>query len=161
MKAPHRAAFTHTFACNIEVITIRVNAAGASGFVIRRGSLANWNVQLIHSWIYIQACRPTLFKKSMKRFHVAWWAYSFPLTFLALASVEYAKEVKGHIAPAMTLVLLILCVPVFLGLMLLTALNSNNILREYDPILSSLNELRKTATKPEIAVDKWDKETWN
>lgn len=90
----------------------------------------------------------------MKRFHVAWWAYSFPLTFLALASVEYAKEVKGHIAPAMTLVLLILCVPVFLGLMLLTALNSNNILREYDPILSSLNELRKTATKPEIAVDK-------
>lgn len=41
MKATHRAAFTHTFACNIEVINIRVNAAGASGFVIRRGSLAN------------------------------------------------------------------------------------------------------------------------
>lgn len=90
----------------------------------------------------------------MKRFNVAWWAYSFPLTFLALASVEYAKEVKGHIAPGMSLVLLMLCVPVFLGLMLLTALNSNRLLHEYDPILSSLNELRKTAPRPEIKVDK-------
>ncbi|KAE8686379.1 Aspartic proteinase A2 [Hibiscus syriacus] len=29
-------------------------------------------------------CSPFLFKKSMRKFNVAWWAYSFPLTFIAL-----------------------------------------------------------------------------
>ncbi|CAE5962436.1 unnamed protein product [Arabidopsis arenosa] len=37
-------------------------------------------------------CRPNLLKKSIKRFNVAWWAYSFPITFLALDSVQYAQE---------------------------------------------------------------------
>ncbi|KAF3335552.1 S-type anion channel SLAH1-like protein [Carex littledalei] len=36
--------------------------------------------------------RPTLFKRSMRKFSVAWWAYSFPLTVLALAATEYAQE---------------------------------------------------------------------
>ncbi|CAK7351427.1 unnamed protein product [Dovyalis caffra] len=51
------------------------------------------------------ACRPALFKKSLRKFNVAWWAYSFTLTFLALVSAEYAKEIKGHIASGLMLVL--------------------------------------------------------
>ncbi|KAG1347056.1 S-type anion channel SLAH1 [Cocos nucifera] len=38
--------------------------------------------------------RPALFRRSMRRFNVAWWAYSFPLTVLALAATEYAQEVS-------------------------------------------------------------------
>nr|VDD08912.1 unnamed protein product [Brassica oleracea] len=49
-------------------------------------------------------CRPTLLKKSIKRFNVAWWAYSFPITFLALDSVHYAQEVKDHVASALMLI---------------------------------------------------------
>ncbi|XP_031372026.1 S-type anion channel SLAH1-like isoform X2 [Punica granatum] len=81
------------------------------------------------------ACRPALFKKSMRKFNVAWWAYSFPLTFLALASAEYAQEVKGTMASVLMLVLSALSFLVFLGLMLLTVLNTHRILREDDPIL--------------------------
>ncbi|KAM6572634.1 hypothetical protein CsatA_016714 [Cannabis sativa] len=52
--------------------------------------------------------RPTLFKKSMRKFNVAWWAYSFPLTLLALAATEYGEEVKSGISDALMLVLLVL-----------------------------------------------------
>ncbi|QCD87957.1 S-type anion channel SLAH1-like [Vigna unguiculata] len=61
--------------------------------------------------------RPMLFKKSMKKFNVAWWAYSFPLTALALASVEYAHEVKGIMAH--TIMFLLSAVSVFVSLLLL------------------------------------------
>lgn len=50
--------------------------------------------------------RPTLLKRSMRRFNVAWWAYSFPLTLLALASTEHAQEVKGDNKPVLMLSLL-------------------------------------------------------
>ncbi|KAL8197914.1 hypothetical protein R6Q57_030072 [Mikania cordata] len=40
------------------------------------------------------ASRPKLFKKSVKEFSVAWWAFSYPLTFLALASTSYAQNVN-------------------------------------------------------------------
>ncbi|KAF5945204.1 hypothetical protein HYC85_015432 [Camellia sinensis] len=73
----------------------------------------------------LEACRPALFKKSMRRFNVAWWAYSFPLTFLALATVEYAKQVKGIVAPVLMLMLSVLSLLVFLSLMVFTALNTN------------------------------------
>ncbi|GAB4830834.1 hypothetical protein Ancab_004862 [Ancistrocladus abbreviatus] len=84
----------------------------------------------------LQACRPNLFKKSMRKFNVARWAYSFPLTFLALAAAQYAQEVKGHIAPILLIVLSALSVLVFLGLMLFTMLNVTKLLLENDPILS-------------------------
>ncbi|KAI3948880.1 hypothetical protein MKX01_022294 [Papaver californicum] len=58
-------------------------------------------------------CRPTLFKKSMKKFSVAWWAYSYPLTVLAMASMEYAREVKGGVPEALMFTLLGLSVLVF------------------------------------------------
>ncbi|KAK9267392.1 hypothetical protein L1049_009817 [Liquidambar formosana] len=91
------------------------------------------------------ACRPALFKKSMRQFNVAWWAYSFSLTFLALASTEYAKEVKGRIAPVLMLLLSVLYVLVFLGLMVFTALNFNKLLQEKDPFFSFTNEIRAKA----------------
>ncbi|XP_019450410.1 PREDICTED: S-type anion channel SLAH4-like [Lupinus angustifolius] len=69
--------------------------------------------------------RPLLFKKSMKKFSVAWWAYSFPLTALALASSEYALEVEGLMAHAIMLVLSTLSVLVSLLLIVFTALNTS------------------------------------
>ncbi|KAH9744814.1 S-type anion channel SLAH1 [Citrus sinensis] len=69
--------------------------------------------------------RPALFRKSMKKFSVTWWAYSFPITVLALASAEYAQEVKSGNAQAMMLVLSALSVLVSLALMVFTAINTN------------------------------------
>ncbi|RWR97353.1 S-type anion channel SLAH1-like protein [Cinnamomum micranthum f. kanehirae] len=80
--------------------------------------------------------RPALFKRSMQRFHVAWWAYSFPLSVLALASIEYAQEVKGRIAHALMLVLLAFSVLVSLGMVVFTAINSGHLLPNDDTILS-------------------------
>ncbi|XP_019170418.1 PREDICTED: S-type anion channel SLAH4-like [Ipomoea nil] len=74
-------------------------------------------------------CRPTLFKKSMRRFNIAWWAYSFPLTFLALASAHYARQVKSMAASALMLLLSALSIIVFVCLLLFTALNANSLLR--------------------------------
>lgn len=64
----------------------------------------------------------------MKKFHVAWWAYSFPLTVLALAAIEYAEEVKGGIAHALMIVLSALSVFVCVVLIVITALHSNMLL---------------------------------
>ncbi|XP_010038597.2 S-type anion channel SLAH1 [Eucalyptus grandis] len=77
--------------------------------------------------------RPMLFKKSMRKYDVAWWAYSFPLTALALASVEYAREVKGGFAHGLMLVLSTLSVLVSLLLMVLTAANTNVLLSAKPP----------------------------
>ncbi|KAK6919338.1 Transporter protein SLAC1/Mae1/ Ssu1/TehA [Dillenia turbinata] len=68
--------------------------------------------------------RPTLFKKSMRKYSVAWWAYSFPLSVLALASAKYAQEVKGGVAHGIMLGLSALSVLVSLVLMVFTALNN-------------------------------------
>ncbi|KAJ4730058.1 S-type anion channel like [Melia azedarach] len=80
--------------------------------------------------------RPNLFRKAMKKFSLAWWAYSFPLTVLALASAEYAQEVKGGIAHAMMLVLSALSVLVSLLLMVFTAFNTNISALEGLPVSS-------------------------
>lgn len=56
---------------------------------------------------------------------MAWWAYSFPLTVLALAATEYAQVVNGGVAHALMLMLSILSVLVSLLLMVVTALNTN------------------------------------
>ncbi|KAG2397353.1 hypothetical protein LR48_Vigan08g128300 [Vigna angularis] len=66
--------------------------------------------------------RPMLFKKSMKKFNVTWWAYSFPLTALALASVEYAHEVKGIMAHTIMFLLSSVSVLVSLILLLITVI---------------------------------------
>lgn len=86
--------------------------------------------------VILQVSRPTLFKKSMRKFNIAWWAYSFPLTMLALAAAEYAQEVKGHAAAALMLIISGLSLLVFIGLLLFTLLNAAKLLCENDPILS-------------------------
>ncbi|KAL3581794.1 hypothetical protein D5086_016126 [Populus alba] len=68
-------------------------------------------------------CRPNLFKRSMRRFSVVWWAYSFPLTVVALASRDYAEEVR-RIANALMLLLSELAILASLSLSVLTVLNS-------------------------------------
>ncbi|KAF8647196.1 hypothetical protein HU200_065459 [Digitaria exilis] len=77
--------------------------------------------------------RPSLFKRSMRRFSVAWWAYSFPLTVLALASGEYAQAVRGAAANALMLALAVLSVAVTLALMLFSALRTADLLPQDDP----------------------------
>ncbi|KAL5778124.1 hypothetical protein ACOSP7_011050 [Xanthoceras sorbifolium] len=85
-------------------------------------------------------CRPTLFKRSMRRFNVAWWAYSFPLTVLALAATEYAQEVKGAIvADLMMLLLSALSVLVFLCLTVFTLLNTKMLLPDHSDSIATLD----------------------
>ncbi|XP_028764912.1 S-type anion channel SLAH4-like [Neltuma alba] len=86
-------------------------------------------------------CRPMLFRRSMRRFNVAWWAYSFPVTVLAIAATEYAYEVKGMIANSLTLILSALSVLVSFALTLFTLLNSKMLLPDNDPIASLLLHL--------------------
>lgn len=71
----------------------------------------------------------------MKRFSIAWWTYSFPMTFLALASAEYAQVVKGAVPPGLVLTVTVLSELVFLCLMVYTALNVGMLLHEDEPIL--------------------------
>lgn len=64
----------------------------------------------------------------MKKFNVVWWAYSYPLTVLALASTEYAQEMKSSVAHLLMLILSALSVLVSFVLMVYTALNTNILL---------------------------------
>ncbi|KAF5202518.1 S-type anion channel slah1 [Thalictrum thalictroides] len=74
----------------------------------------------------------------MRRFDVAWWAYSFPLTVLAMASTEYAQEVKDNVAHGLMLVLLALSVLTFKSLIAFTAINTNRLLSDDDPMLDPI-----------------------
>ncbi|XP_006645707.2 S-type anion channel SLAH1-like, partial [Oryza brachyantha] len=82
--------------------------------------------------------RPALFRRAMRRFSVAWWAYSFPLTVLALAAAEYAQEVREAAASALMLALAVLSVAVTLALMVFTALRTNDLLPHDDPFSALL-----------------------
>ncbi|XP_042030550.1 S-type anion channel SLAH1-like [Salvia splendens] len=81
-------------------------------------------------------CRPAYFKKSIKKFSVAWWAYSFPVSFVAVASTQYAEEVKGVAAGGLMLLLSSLSLLVFVAMLILTALNTDRLLRQNDSSLS-------------------------
>ncbi|XP_027333563.1 S-type anion channel SLAH4-like [Abrus precatorius] len=83
-----------------------------------------------------QACRPALFKNSMKKLNATWWVYSFPLTFLGLACAEYAQEVKASMASWLMLVICMVSVLVFIGLMLITVLKIERLLHKNAPIMS-------------------------
>ncbi|OWM83404.1 S-type anion channel SLAH4-like [Punica granatum] len=95
------------------------------------------------------ACRPSLFKKCMRRFNVAWWAYSFTLTFLALASTEYAKEMKGignSTGSIISLMLSALSILIFLCLILLTVLKFDKLLHRNDPSNVSFSNGRRSGS---------------
>ncbi|KAI3698145.1 hypothetical protein L6452_31257 [Arctium lappa] len=79
------------------------------------------------------ASRPVLFKKSVKRFSVEWWAFSFPLTFLALASIAYAQQVKDVAAEILALVLSVTSVLVFFSLLVCSILKIHSLVHK--PIL--------------------------
>ncbi|KAK7348417.1 hypothetical protein VNO80_22973 [Phaseolus coccineus] len=83
-----------------------------------------------------QACRPAMFKKSMKRFNVTWWLYSFPLTFLGLACAQYAEDVKSDMASWLMLVICMVSVLIFIGLMIVTVLKIEMLLNKNSPIIS-------------------------
>nr|CAD1823690.1 unnamed protein product [Ananas comosus var. bracteatus] len=79
--------------------------------------------------------RPTLFWRSMRTFSLAWWAYSFPLTVLALAAEKYAQEVKGGVPNAIMLVLSLVSALVTVALILFSAFNPALLLPHRDPFL--------------------------
>ncbi|GJV05247.1 S-type anion channel SLAH1-like protein [Tanacetum coccineum] len=85
------------------------------------------------------ASRPVLFKKSVKRFTVAWWAFSFPLSFLAIASTAYAQEAQGVVAIGLALVLSLVSVLVFVFLLVCSTLKMDTLLR--NPILIFSSEI--------------------
>ncbi|KAL8223722.1 hypothetical protein R6Q57_019197 [Mikania cordata] len=92
------------------------------------GTFDSSSKMLFHLSIFIflsLVSRPILFKKSMEKFNMVWWAYSYPLTLLALASIEYAQETKTHVAHLLMIVLSGLSVFVSFILMVYTALNTN------------------------------------
>nr|CAD1823445.1 unnamed protein product [Ananas comosus var. bracteatus] len=79
--------------------------------------------------------RPTLFWRSMRTFSLAWWAYSFPLTVLALAAEKYAQEVKGGVPNAIMVVLSLVSALVTVALILFSAFNPALLLPHRDPFL--------------------------
>ncbi|KAG8377865.1 hypothetical protein BUALT_Bualt08G0077900 [Buddleja alternifolia] len=91
-------------------------------------------------------CRPALFKKAMKRFNIAWWAYSYPITMLALAATRYAQEVKGGVPHAIRLSLSALSVLVLLCLLVFTAFNPRLLLPDDDPTLVTTTTLPTNAS---------------
>lgn len=70
-------------------------------------------------------CRPTLFRESMRKYNVVWWAYSFPITVIAIASTKYAQEVKRREAHILMLSLSALSLAVSLLLLVTTAITAN------------------------------------
>lgn len=87
----------------------------------------------------------------MRRFNVAWWAYSFPLTILAHAATRYAQEVKANVANLLMLVLSVLSVIVTLALIAFTAIKTNDILPQDDPFDSSSVLPTRTTTHAELS----------
>lgn len=77
----------------------------------------------------------------MKKFSVAWWAYSFPLTALTLASAQYAHEVKGIMAHVIMSVLSLISVLVCLVLMIVSALNIRMPLKAHKHITKQTNDI--------------------
>ncbi|XP_047339830.1 S-type anion channel SLAH4-like [Impatiens glandulifera] len=76
--------------------------------------------------------RPAIFMKSMKKFDVTWWAYSFPLTVLAIAASEYAQEVKSAPAHLLMSILFIISLSASVLLLIFTVLKTNTMfLRPY------------------------------
>ncbi|XP_074373434.1 S-type anion channel SLAH1-like [Apium graveolens] len=88
--------------------------------------------------------RPNLFKKSMRKFNVAWWAYSYPITILALSSAEYAHEVKSFIAYMLMMILSACSVLLILVLMIFSAINADLVFRPCEEIIPTTSPASST-----------------
>ncbi|KAK9077350.1 hypothetical protein SSX86_005687 [Deinandra increscens subsp. villosa] len=97
--------------------------------------------------------RPNLFKNSMKKFNVVWWAYSYPLTVLALASTEYAQDTKSSFAHLLMLLLSVISVMVSVVLMIYTALNLLPQDDACDPTITTLVPTDLSSTSFDMGLD--------
>ncbi|KAK1405438.1 hypothetical protein POM88_005043 [Heracleum sosnowskyi] len=114
--------------CNLFVLFWDAPSMASLAWISISGSYDNSSKMLFFLSLFLfmsLVCRPKLFKKSMRRFNVAWWAYSFPITVLALSSTEYAQEVKSSIAHLLMVILSAISVLVTLVLMVFTAINTD------------------------------------
>ncbi|KAK8947530.1 S-type anion channel SLAH1 [Platanthera guangdongensis] len=92
----------------------------------------------------VQVSRPKLFKRSIRKFDIAWWAYSFPLTVLALAATEYTQNVKLWLPNVLMVVLTLISVTVTIMLLVFTAIRPNSMLPDNDPFQSPATESRSS-----------------
>ncbi|XP_058722730.1 uncharacterized protein LOC131594577 [Vicia villosa] len=81
-----------------------------------------------------------------KKFSVAWWVFSFPLTVLATASAQYAHEVNGIMAIVMMLILALISVLVCLALIIISALNIRVPLNAHKHISKQTNNIAAILT---------------
>ncbi|KAI4319856.1 hypothetical protein MLD38_033406 [Melastoma candidum] len=94
------------------------------------GSFDNASKMLFYLSLFLLTSlisRPALFRKSMKKFSLAWWAYSFPLTVLALASAQYTGTVEGLPSRVLKHALSSISIIVFIVLTVLTGINNNSL----------------------------------
>uniref|UniRef100_A0A0D9WEI1 C4-dicarboxylate transporter/malic acid transport protein n=1 Tax=Leersia perrieri TaxID=77586 RepID=A0A0D9WEI1_9ORYZ len=78
------------------------------------------------------ATRSALFRRAMRPFSVAWWAFPFPLTMLAVTAIEYAREVGGHAAVVLEIVLSALSAVVTVAIVVCTAVRTSDLLPHGD-----------------------------
>lgn len=80
----------------------------------------------------------------MRKFNVAWWAYSYPITILALSSAEYAHEVKSFIAYMLMMILAACSVLVILVLMVFSAINADLVFRPCEDLIPTTSRASST-----------------
>uniref|UniRef100_A0A0A0LE61 Uncharacterized protein n=2 Tax=Cucumis sativus TaxID=3659 RepID=A0A0A0LE61_CUCSA len=80
----------------------------------------------------------------MKRFTIAWWAFSFPISALAIASIQYHHQVQALPAKILMLLLLTISVFVVVSLVAATVLNSGLLLPDDDPLFNPSTQRNST-----------------
>ncbi|KAF0927134.1 hypothetical protein E2562_030581 [Oryza meyeriana var. granulata] len=83
---------------------------------------------------------------------MAWWAFPFSLTVLAIAAVEYTREVGGHAAVMLVLILSALSVVVTIAIVVCTAVRTNDLLQP--PVLPhGSDDQVACASSPVVPLD--------
>lgn len=61
---------------------------------------------------------------TIDRFSLAWWAYTFPMTTLSIATIMYTNEKRNSITQSVSLVLLLAATVTFTCLLVTTAFHA-------------------------------------